>query len=224
VQYEVIIPAAGSGRRMQAGQNKLLLDLQGKTIIERTVQVFCADSNCDKVILAIKPDEEVLMRQLFSPLGEKITFVYGGSERQRSVQEGLRSVSAGCKVVLVHDGARPFVQLSQISELVAIATQAGSAVLAVRVKDTIKRVQQSIIQETVDREQLWAMQTPQAFRTEILREAHEWAVRNNFWGTDEASLVEQLDYPIQIVEGSYHNIKITTVEDMLFAQAILSNF
>ena len=222
MQYEVIIPAAGTGKRMGASHNKMLLELFGKTIVERTVQVFADDPHCDKVILVVHPDDELIMKELLSSFGEKVIFVHGGSERQYSVASGLQAISVDCEVVLVHDGARPFIRLAHIAALVQAASEhVGGAVLAVRVKDTMKIVESSVIRHSIDRDKLWAMQTPQAFRVNVLREAHRQAKVRHFLGTDEASLVEELGHSVRVVTGSYDNIKITTVEDLLFAEAIL---
>lgn len=221
MQYEVIIPAAGSGKRMGEPFNKLFIELNGKTVIQRTVGVFLSDTNCRRVILAIKPDEQSIFDRMFCEEASKITYVNGGSERQYSVKNGLESVSEDTKIVLVHDGARPFIDHSQIEELVERANELGGTVLAVRVKDTIKKTDGFIIKETIERNNLWSIQTPQAFRSDILQGAHNWAVETGYLGTDEASLVEKTGVSVSVTEGNYENIKITTKEDILFAEAIL---
>ncbi len=221
MQYEVIIPAAGSGTRMGANFNKLFLQLNGQTIIERTVRVFAEDPNCTRIILAVKEEETDKFKQLLQSAQEKVLFIPGGKERQFSVKNGLAAVSPDCEIVLVHDGARPLIKKPYIDKLVEAANRYGSAVLAVPVKDTIKRVENFAIQETLNRENLWAIQTPQAFRVKILQNAHLFAETHAFLGTDEASLVERMDEKVMIVAGSYENIKITTAEDIGFANVIL---
>lgn len=220
--YEVIIPAAGQGKRMGAGKNKLLLELNGVPVLIHTLRVFEQDPQCDGIILAISADDEEPLRKLLQQYNiQKVSrLVYGGKERQHSVYNGLIAANTD-DVILVHDGARPFIDVRFIHELVEAAKDHGAAVVAVQVKDTIKRVHHNEVVETVDRSSLWAIQTPQAFRISILKEAHKKALETNFLGTDEASLVERLPYPVKIVEGSYDNIKLTTKEDLYFAEAIL---
>ncbi|MEQ2528933.1 2-C-methyl-D-erythritol 4-phosphate cytidylyltransferase [Robertmurraya yapensis] len=220
--YEVIIPAAGQGKRMGAGKNKLLLELNDVPVLIHTLRVFEQDPQCEGMILAISPEDEESFRKLLERYNiQKVSsLVYGGKERQHSVYNGLMAASTD-DVILVHDGARPFIDIKFIHELVEVAKDDGAAVVAVPVKDTIKRVQHNEVVETVDRSSLWAIQTPQAFRISILKEAHKRAQEADFLGTDEASLVERLPYPVKIVEGSYDNIKLTTKEDLYFAEAIL---
>ncbi|WP_449622224.1 2-C-methyl-D-erythritol 4-phosphate cytidylyltransferase [Robertmurraya sp. Marseille-Q9965] len=220
--YEVIIPAAGQGKRMGAGKNKLLLELNDVPVFIHTLRVFEQDPQCEGMILAISPEDEESFRKLLERYNiQKVSrLVYGGKERQHSVYNGLMAASTD-DVILVHDGARPFIDVKFIHELVEVAKDHGAAVVAVPVKDTIKRVHQNEVVETVDRSSLWAIQTPQAFRISILKEAHKRAQEADFLGTDEASLVERLPYPVKIVEGSYDNIKLTTKEDLYFAEAIL---
>lgn len=220
--YQVIIPAAGQGKRMGAGKNKLLLELNGVPIFIHTLMVFENDDQCEGIILSISPQDEETIKSLLAKYGiRKVTaIVYGGKERQHSVYNGLKAArSEG--IILVHDGARPFIEVPFIQELVKVAKEYGAAVIAVPVKDTIKRVHQSQVIETVDRSSLWAIQTPQAFRVSLLLEAHEKAIEIDFLGTDEASLVERINHPVKIVEGSYDNIKLTTKEDIYFAEAII---
>ncbi|MBL5766555.1 2-C-methyl-D-erythritol 4-phosphate cytidylyltransferase [Heyndrickxia sporothermodurans] len=220
MDYQVIIPAAGQGKRMGAGKNKLLLELQEQPVILHTLNVFLHDQNCKGIILVIQPDDELMFKELLNPMEEKIKTVYGGTERQFSVYNGLQAVK-DTEIVLVHDGARPFIKLSIIHQLVNDAHMHGAAIAAVPVKDTIKKVMQNQVMETVERSSLWQVQTPQAFRFSILFHAHQQAHREKFLGTDESSLVERLGYPVNIVTGDYDNIKLTTPEDLYFAEAIL---
>lgn len=220
--YEVIIPAAGQGKRMGAGKNKLLLQLNDIPVLIHTLKVFEKDEKCDGIILVISPqDEEEFNKLLKSHEITKVSaLVHGGKERQHSVYNGLKAASSE-GIILVHDGARPFIDVQFIHQLVEVAAEHGAAVVAVPVKDTIKRVEHNEVIETVDRSSLWAIQTPQAFRISILRAAHLHALESNFLGTDEASLVERIAHPVKIVEGNYDNIKLTTKEDLYFAEAIL---
>ncbi|MFP3511638.1 2-C-methyl-D-erythritol 4-phosphate cytidylyltransferase [Peribacillus sp. SIMBA_075] len=219
--YEVVIPAAGQGKRMKAGKNKLFIELSGIPIIVYTLRVFEEDSDCRGIILSINPAEKDYFSQLISKYGLKKVkkLVMGGKERQQSVYNGLQH--AGEEIILVHDGARPFIDLGQISELTTSASLHGGAVIAVPVKDTIKKAANKKVLETVERSSLWAVQTPQAFRVSILKRAYEEAEAEAFLGTDDASLLERINEQVVIIEGNYDNIKITTQEDLYFAEAIL---
>lgn len=222
MKYQVMVLAAGQGKRMGAGKNKLFLELNGSPIILHTLHIFLNDSKCSKIILVTHSKEEAAFQKLLSHVAgrEKIVFVHGGAERQNSVYNGLKKADNE-KIVLVHDGARPFVDQIVIQQLVELANQKGAAVVAVPVKDTIKRVAKQQVVETIERSSLWQVQTPQAFRVSILRDAHEQAALDQYLGTDDASLVERMMHPVHIIEGSYDNIKLTTSEDLYFAQAII---
>jgi 2-C-methyl-D-erythritol 4-phosphate cytidylyltransferase len=219
--YEVVIPAAGQGKRMKAGKNKLFIELSGIPIIVYTLRVFEEDPDCRGIILSINPAEKDYFNQLIAAYGLKKVkkLVMGGKERQQSVYNGLQHAEED--IILVHDGARPFINLGQISELTAAASLHGGAVIAVPVKDTIKKAANKKVLETVERSSLWAVQTPQAFRVSILKSAYEQAEAEGFLGTDDASLLERINEQVVIIEGNYDNIKITTQEDLYFAEAIL---
>ncbi|MBS4179698.1 2-C-methyl-D-erythritol 4-phosphate cytidylyltransferase [Lederbergia citrea] len=222
MDYQVIIPAAGSGKRMGAGHNKLFLKLGRRPIILHTMDVFTADPNCRKVILVIQHNDEEYFKEILEDVDHspKIQLVYGGNERQDSVYNGLKAACAD-GIILVHDGARPFIRLKTISQLVRSAVESGAAIAAVPVKDTIKKAVGHEVVETVERSSLWQVQTPQAFRFSVLLNAHEQARNECFLGTDEASLVERTSHTVKIVESDYDNIKLTTPEDLYFAEAIM---
>jgi len=220
--YQVIIPAAGQGKRMGAGRNKLFLELDGTPIFIHTLKVFEEDENCSGVILVINEHEKNDFRLSLQKFGIKkvVGYAAGGKERQYSVYSGVKAIKED-GIVLVHDGARPFIDAKQINDLVTMADQHGASILAVPVKDTVKKVIGNKVKETVERSSLWAIQTPQAFRMPLLRQAHELALKDGYLGTDDASLVERMGHDVIIVEGSYDNIKLTTPEDLFFADTIL---
>lgn len=222
MSYQVIIPAAGQGKRMRAGKNKVLLQLKDIPILIHTLNVFETDEACEGIILAIPAGDEDHFSSLLKKFGiKKVTsLVTGGNERQHSVYNGLQAAKKE-GIILVHDAARPFIEKRVIHELVAVAEEDGAAVVAVPVKDTIKKVNNYEVVETIERSSLWAIQTPQAFRVSLLEEAHNLAFSEQFLGTDESSLVERLNVPVKIVEGGYDNIKLTTPEDLYFAEAII---
>ena len=197
MNYSAIIVAAGSGTRMHLGYNKVYYRFRdGRTILEHTISVFAADDDCRQMIVVSEPEtfhKEIVLND------PRISVVAGGSSRQESVSHGLALAKED--VVLVHDGD---------------ASVGPAACLMVPVKDTIKRVEEGKIVETYPRQLLYAAQTPQAFRTDLLRQCMEEALKNGFTGTDDCSLVEHFrrDIAIRAVEGSYENRKITTPEDL----------
>lgn len=223
MQYEVVLPAAGSGKRMGAGQNKLFLMLLEKPILVHTLEVFQQDPACTGIWLAVKPEERGFIQKMLEDY--RITKVKGlpdgGAERQHSVHSCMKEMQQ-VDIVLVHDAARPFITHDIIAKLVQNAHHHGAAIAGVRAKDTMKKVSMNgIIEETVDRESLWMVQTPQAFRFELIMEAEDVAEKVGFLGTDEAMLMERLGHQVHIVESSYENVKMTTQEDLVFGEAIL---
>lgn len=223
MKYTVMIPAAGSGQRMGAGYNKLFLKLGDRPILIHTLQVFEDDPSCEGIILAVKAEEQPSIQEMLSEFSiTKVTaMVEGGGERQNSVAACIRAYE-GEGIVLVHDAARPFIRRNVIAELVSIADAHGAAIAGVQAKDTMKYAPGGIVEETVDREKLWIVQTPQAFRYALLREASDKAVADGFLGTDESMLVERLGHPVRMVESTYDNVKMTTQEDLVFGEILLT--
>ncbi|KJE27235.1 2-C-methyl-D-erythritol 4-phosphate cytidylyltransferase [Geobacillus kaustophilus] len=224
MNYEAIVLAAGQGKRMNAGMNKQFLELGGEPLIVRTLNVFERDERCARIVLVVNPAERSRFELLLDRfrIRKVAAFADGGEERQHSVYNGLQAL-AGEEIVLIHDGARPFVRVHHLHELADAAIQYGAAIPAVRVKDTIKKVDGLFVEQTIDRSSLWAVQTPQAFRLSLIMEAHKAAKQAGYLGTDDASLVERIGKPVKIIEGDYRNIKLTTPEDLLFAEAILAS-
>lgn len=224
MKYTVVLPAAGSGKRMKADKNKLLLELFGKPIFIYTLEVFQRDPNCESIWLAVKEQEQPLIEELVEEYGiTKVAgFAAGGAERQDSVRACLEMIPA-CDVVLVHDAARPFIEPAVISRLAEEAAASGAAIAGVRVKDTIKKAGSDIITETVERENLWIIQTPQAFDYALIKKAATAAFEAGYMGTDEAMLVERLGHPVKIIESNYENVKMTTPDDLIYGKAILES-
>jgi 2-C-methyl-D-erythritol 4-phosphate cytidylyltransferase len=220
--YQVIIPAAGLGKRMRAGKNKLLLELNSLPVLIHTLRVFEEDEACIGIILAIHTQDAQEINELLKTyqISKVSDLVPGGDERQYSIYNALKTVKED-GVILVHDAARPFIQKDHIHSLAEKAEETGAAIMGVSVKDTMKKVNDGVVVETVERSSLWAVQTPQAFRISLLKKAYEEAEKDQFLGTDDASLVERMRYPVTVVEGDYDNIKLTTPEDLFFAEAIL---
>ena len=222
-KYRVVIPAAGQGKRMKAGVNKQFLYIANIPLLIHTLRVFEEDILCEAIILVVNKEEVEEVKSLLQTYNIKKVehLVSGGKERQQSVYEGLKQIE-GNPIVLVHDGARPFIRQPIIHELVHIAESKGSVITATPVKDTIKKVQGQEVIQTIDRASLWAVQTPQAFRLEKILLAHQKADEDGFEGTDDASLIEFTGGTVFIVEGDYENIKITSPEDLIFGDAIIA--
>jgi len=220
-----LIPAAGRGIRMGTKEKKPYLTLAGKPILAHTLSVFEQCSLIDETILIV-PEKEIKYSRI--SIVEAFNFkkvskiVAGGLKRQDSVWKGLKVLKNGCEIVMVHDGVRPFLSQRNLEESIRQTANYGATVLAVAVKDTIKIVsKQAEVQKTIARNKLWAIQTPQTFKYDILKRAYEKAIKDGFYGTDDSSLVERLGIKVKIIPGSYENIKITTPEDLAFGEAIL---
>jgi len=217
-----ILAAAGRGTRL--GQRKQLLALAGKPIVAWSLAALGDCARVDAIVISSEDDERDRFERIAREYGQgKVrAVVAGGARRQDSVLAALRRVPPDTRFVIVHDGARPFVEVELIERCLAKAEETGAAIAAIPVTDTIKRVGDgSVIAVTPPREQLWAAQTPQAFAYSILLEAHERALQDGFLGTDDAMLVEWAGLcPVTVIEGSRDNIKITTTEDLALAEHI----
>lgn len=221
----VVIVAAGTGSRMNMGINKQFIKLEGKEIIAYTIEKFYNNSNIEDIVVVVKEDEsEFFKKEILDKYNFKnIKIAYGGKERQDSVYNGLKSLDEKCDVVLIHDGARPFVSDKIIDNCIEEAKEHKAIVVGVPVKDTIKVIDSDKnIVDTPNRSVLWAVQTPQTFDYNILIDAYKDAFKSGFYGTDDAMLVERIGYKVKMVEGSYNNIKITTQEDLNVGSQILS--
>lgn len=224
-----LIPAAGHGARFNIdssvdGVNKVFALLQGIPLLRRTVRAFADHEGVDGIIVVTGASEVARCRETLWGLDKVMAVVVGGASRQESVSIGLFALGAAPDdLILVHDGARPLVSAAVINRCVQGGRENGSAVAALPVHDTLKRVEkEQIVRETVDRQNLWAVQTPQAFRAQTLLNAHVHANATGFTGTDEASLVEHLGgVPIHLVLGEPSNIKVTRPEDLRMADALL---
>jgi 2-C-methyl-D-erythritol 4-phosphate cytidylyltransferase len=218
-----IIAAAGSGRRMKTDRPKQLLALNGTAIIVHTVRKFDACKAIDYIIVTAPRESLDEITGLVKSAGFKksVSVVEGGERRQDSVAMGLKHLQPGTDIVAVHDGVRPFVPVSDIANAVHQAEVSGAAILAIPIVETVKQAEREVVQLTLTREHLVLAQTPQVFRTSLLKEAFERAAKDEYYGTDESSLVERLGYPVTIVRGSERNIKITRPSDLTLAHAFL---
>ena len=221
----VVIVAAGSGSRMKRDINKQFIKLDGKEIIAYTIEKFYKSEDIDDIVIVIKENEEkYFIENIINKYGfDNIKLAYGGKERQDSVYNGIKKLNRNCEIVLIHDGARPFVNENIIKNSIKEAKENNAVVVGVPVKDTIKVVDSDgNIVDTPNRSLLWSVQTPQSFKYEIITRAYEYAYSNDYYGTDDAMLVEHIGYNVKMIEGSYDNIKITTEEDLHFGIQILN--
>ncbi|MEM1127937.1 MAG: 2-C-methyl-D-erythritol 4-phosphate cytidylyltransferase [Bacteroidota bacterium] len=214
----MLIPAAGEGTRM-GGTRKQFRSLGGKSLLVRTLSVFQRHDEVETIVVAAPAEAVDPLQHEFAAEGltKAQAVVPGGATRQASVEAALMATPATCTVLLVHDAVRPFVRAGHISAVIAAVRQHGAAALAVPVADTMRRGYGGRFAETVPREQLFAMQTPQGFQRGIFESAH---ARPSAPTTDDVALVQRLGYPVWIVEGSPRNFKVTTPDDWALAQML----
>jgi len=214
-----IIAAAGRSQRM-GGSDKLFAVVGDKPLLAHTLSAFDACRGVDRVVLVLAPENMERGRELVAEAGfGKVTVCQGGERRQDSVRNGLEAL-ASCQWVVVHDGARPLVTAALIERGLEAAKKTGAAIAALPIGDTVKEVEPpDLIARTLSRGRLWAAQTPQVFRCDILRQAHQQAQGET---TDDAALVEMLGYQVRVFEGSPLNIKVTTAADLAVVEALLA--
>lgn len=203
---------------------KQFLKLGSRPVLAHSIAPFEVCAAVREIVLVVPEDqvhttEQIVRRFNFSKVS---SITVGGRERQHSVRNGLIAFRETPEIVLVHDAVRPLVSAEVILKVIVAAEKFGGAVAGVPVKDTVKVGREGFYTKTLDRDSLWAVQTPQGFRYEILYRAHLTAQRKAFIGTDEASLVERLRLPVKIVQGEYSNLKITTHEDLRIAKSLLA--
>ncbi|MDZ7598668.1 MAG: 2-C-methyl-D-erythritol 4-phosphate cytidylyltransferase [Desulfobacterales bacterium] len=219
-----IIVAGGSGSRLPGAVRKQYRPLAGRTVLARTLAVFEASPVVDTLLLVVPEEDFNFCRENYlAALRKPVEMVPGGRERQESVYHGLcRCPQGEDDLVVIHDGVRPLLAAGHLAACVDGARRWGGSILAVPAVDTLKQVSpDGEIQATLDRRSIWLAQTPQAFRTRLIRRAHERARREGIVATDDAQLVERLGAPVHVVAGSRANLKITTAEDLLLAEALL---
>ena len=219
-----IVPAAGAGVRFGGAVKKQFIALNGLPILSHTLRALAASRALSSIIVVVPPGEELRGREALELAGIDLEteVVPGGQARQDSVYIGLQRAKAETDLVLIHDGVRPFVSREVVLATVEAAKEWGAAIAAVPVIDTIKRVDtDGFVVETLQREQLWSVQTPQVFRYALLMQAHRAIREPGVVATDDAALVERIGGMVKVVRGSYENIKITSEEDLPLAGLIL---
>ena len=221
----VVVAAAGIGKRMGPGQRKPYLELDGEPILFRTLAQFASLDEVTEIILVVHPDSVDQVRTQYGPRLRQLKvreICAGGAERQHSVYNGLRHTSPDCSVVLTQDAVRPVIGPELIRRTIAEAEKRGAAIVAARVKETVKEADGAgRIVATRARENLWLAQTPQGFRREVILQAYESVTQQGLNITDDAQAVEATGGAVYLVEGGYDNIKITTPEDLAIAEALI---
>lgn len=220
----LVIPAAGSGSRLNRGIPKPYIRIAGRSILEHTVDRFTGLDILNQIVVATSPDymsEAQKLLEEMVPADISFTVIAGGQERQHSIFNALKQ-AANNELVIIHDAVRPFVKTPHIKKCCEVALETGAAVLGVPAKDTIKQLDNDqLIQSTPARKFLWQAQTPQVFRKEVIHKAYKKAFEDHFIGTDDASLVERLELPVKMVEGDRSNFKITYPLDLELAELLL---
>ena len=218
----VVVVAAGTASRMQ-GIDKVLAPLGDMPILVRTLTVFQRCADVGEIVVVTREDLLVEISNLCKvySLDKVSKIVVGGAERMLSVRAGLREVHREAQLIAIHDGARPFLSDRVLDKVLHQASASGAAAPAIPVNDTVKRAENGIVLETVDRSTLWAIQTPQVFQADLIRAAVEKAAQENAQVTDDCSVVERLGMKVVLTEGDRQNIKVTTPFDILLGEAIL---
>jgi 2-C-methyl-D-erythritol 4-phosphate cytidylyltransferase len=220
-----IIVAGGNGVRMGTDTRKQYLSLANTPIIAHTLQSFDAAESIHQLILVLpKDDIDFIQKSIVSSLKLSTPFrmTAGGKTRQSSVYQGLLMVNDLNGIVAIHDGVRPFILPQEIDRCVETAKSSGACIMGIPVSETIKQVNTNdLIQNTIDRSNLWLAQTPQVFQYQMIRKAHDMALKEGFNGTDDAMLVERIGEQVKVLQGNRWNIKITTPDDLLLAEAFL---
>ena len=218
-----IIPAAGVGVRMKTSTPKQYLELKNKPLLIHTLEKFQLCQSIDEIILVVpkhtlRETEQLVIKWKIEKL---LCVIPGGEERQDSVREGLNNLPEKTQIVVIHDGIRPFISIHKIQEAVEAAAKHGASVLALPVKETIKERKGHWVKNTLDREPLLNVQTPQCFLKQWIRDAHTRAEKDNFYATDDSALVERIGHPVFIVQGEEKNVKITSPSDLKLAEWLL---
>jgi 2-C-methyl-D-erythritol 4-phosphate cytidylyltransferase len=224
MKTSAIVLAAGFGTRMGGKVSKPLLRIGGKPVIAFSLEVLSSVRNISEIVVVANDSNLRAVSRISSGYRKVACVVTGGARRQDSVEAGLRRVSAGSRLVLVHDSARPFITVPMVKSVIALAASTGAAIAGVPVKATIKEAVAAVrgkvrVRRTYDRDKLWEVQTPQVFRKDWLEKAYARHGRCDF--TDDAGLIEASGKKVYLARGSYYNIKITTQEDLVLAEGVL---
>ncbi len=223
-----VIPAAGMGSRMKTSEKKQFMLLENREILEWTLIHILKSETIDMIWVVVPSEFVRLVEDKVANWIEKYAFrqpiyvIEGGKNRQESVYKAIKCIPESFEWIVVHDGVRPFVDSSWLDINLVHMSRFDSIVSALQSTDTLKIVDEShIVKQTLNRDEIWSVQTPQVFRREVLKAVHEKAIKDDFFGTDDASLLEKYNYKVLLCEGEKSNIKITSPMDLVFGRAIL---
>lgn len=219
-----IVTAAGSGLRMRSKVNKPYIEVGGRKILEITLDTITKIKEIDEIILVIRPDDEELIKEILKKYDRDIRYVYGKNTRELSTFEGLKALSEKSDLVLTHDGVRPFASRELFLKTIESLKENKAVITATKSKDTVKIVNDKMyVDFTPNRDYVYNIQTPQAFDKKLIFAMYEEYIKSEFKVTDDSQLFEffDRDEPVKVVHGEYSNIKITTQEDIIFANAFL---
>ncbi len=224
----VIILAAGQGKRMNTDKNKQFMEVEGKPILAYTIEAFLKTNIIDEIIIVINSSEielitEKVLKKYFKKKYSEFKIIIGGEQRYNSVYNGLKSLDEKSEYVLIHDGARPLVSTYEINKSIEGLVVNGACVLGVKAKNTYKQVDNQLnVINTIPRESLYSILTPQSFHKSIIVAAYNLGINDAIGITDDGMMVEKFgEIPVKIIEGSYENIKITTPEDLILMKKII---
>nr|WP_244244644.1 2-C-methyl-D-erythritol 4-phosphate cytidylyltransferase [Marinilactibacillus kalidii] len=217
---------AGSGKRFGATTNKVVVELNNRPMYDYALKLFIEDARCEHILFVVQDEDQVLIKEQidkgYGSLPSKLSFIQGGSERQYSVKNALAALRFPKDgYLLVHDAARPFVDQDMIDQLFEAVKEEDAVLFAVPAKDTIKVVRNGEVHQTLHRPVIWQVQTPQAYKSELLIRAYEQAFQEEYLGNEEGELVERLNHPVKAIEGKDRNFKITSVTDFEIAAALM---
>ncbi len=227
VKISAVIASAGAGRRLPAFIEKPYILVGDKPILAHTLLAFEKFKAVNEVVAVVSEStrdyfQEKIVAKYKLKKVKKV--VGGGKTRSASVYNGLKQVSGESEIVMIHDGVRPFVSELMVNESIEAVLKYGAAVVAVPVVSTVKRVSgEMFVEQTLNRGDLMLIQTPQTFKKELILKAYERIEKDDLKVTDDAALLELMNYPVKVIMGSYNNIKITTPEDLILARAVLDN-
>lgn len=221
---QLLIPAAGLGKRLGMSTPKALVKLCGRSLVARTLDRLLAVDFVDPIIMLIPPGFENAFKDALSDIPSTIQYIEGGAERRDSVARGLAALNTDTEMVVIHDAARPFPAARSVCAAIESASRHGAATLATPAIDTILIEDGAgFLQSTPDRSMVWACQTPQVFQVEVIRRAYKDVVNADAACTDDATMVQRIGCPVKLIDGGAMNFKITTKRELAFATYLLEN-
>ncbi|MED5433882.1 MAG: 2-C-methyl-D-erythritol 4-phosphate cytidylyltransferase [Candidatus Neomarinimicrobiota bacterium] len=218
-----IIPAAGSGLRF--GEKKQLKEINGMPLIHYTLLPFISSKMIDEIIIAVSKDDINIINSVVKTINstKPMTIVEGSSTRQGSIKNALKAINDQSKCICIHDAVRPFIQKELIEKTISSLKDCDAVIVGKKSTDTLKEVSNNVITNTIDREKIWQVQTPQVFLKNALLSAYSYADKENIIGTDDAILLEKAGFEVKIINDRSINFKITTKEDWIVAEALFNH-